>query len=358
MTKRKDYKQKTTYIYYIESRGKYKVQIDRVGYKIKSKVFGTLKEAKIYRDQCLSSISDNSASVGNSNKIETLNETINYYLNNVSKKRRSLRSQENENYTYKRLIREETDLTNKITSDITEVDINNYITRRLDKKIKPNTILREMTFWKSFFDYSRQRLKLSDNPIAKANIKHLRINDARKNRISTDEKARLLKECYCSQNEILGPLIEFYFESGVRRGEALKLKFSDIKWHSDEYAIATLRDRKNSRNPHDQIHTDIPLNKQATEIIKKLYKQNDDSYIFCISEYALRSAYQRARKRAKLPKFRIHDMRHDRASTLANKGFQAHQIMAVTGHTDIRSVTRYINISAIETLETFQKHDM
>lgn len=355
MRKEKSKKLKEPYIYYVAKTKNYKVQIDRKGYEIKSKTFRSLIEARAYRDRCLADIHNNAPSVILSNKTETLGQTINKYIEEVSLKRRCHDSRLNEKNARNRIFRDEPDLAAKVTSKVTAKDINDYIDKRL-KKVKPNTVQREMALWKGFFNHSLERLNLPFNPVSKANTKRLRMNDTRTERISVDEKQRLLNECRDnSLNPILAPLIEFYFESGTRRSEALKLKFSDINYTEDGYALATLRDRKNSHNPHEIINTTIPLNRRATEIVREMYRGKDDDFIFPMTANAVKLAFQRARKRAGLPHFRIHDMRHDRPSTLAAEGVSPHQLMAITGHKDIRSTTRYINLTANEALNVYRK---
>lgn len=346
------------YIYFIAKTNNYKVQIKRKSYEVKSKVFRSLPEARAYRDKCLADIYNNMPSVALPNKTEVFGQTIDRYIEEVSLKRRCYDSQLNEKYGRDRIFRTEPGLVTKITSEITAKDIDDYIQRRLAKGIKPNTVQREMALWKGFFNHSRERLNLPINPVLKADLKRLRSDDVRTERISEAEKKRLLDECrrsFC--NPHLALLIEFYIETGMRRGEALKLKFSDIKYKEDGYAIAFLRDRKNSHNPNAVINTTIPLNRRATEIVHEMYRGNQSDFIFPMTSNAVKHGFQNARKRAGLPNLRIHDLRHDRASTLATMGLSPHQLMAITGHKDIRSVTRYINFTADEALNIYRKLD-
>lgn len=59
---------------------------------------------------------------------------------------------------------------------------------------------------------------------------------------------------------------------------------------------------------------------------------------------ALKTAFDRARKRADLPHFRFHDARHERTSNLVEAGWSDTEVMAQTGHLDPKSLKRYANL--------------
>lgn len=63
-------------------------------------------------------------------------------------------------------------------------------------------------------------------------------------------------------------------------------------------------------------------------------------------------AIRRARERLKLSSdIRLHQLRHTRISLVARKGFNNAQIMAVSGHKDVRSVQRYTHLNAADMVD-------
>ena len=56
-------------------------------------------------------------------------------------------------------------------------------------------------------------------------------------------------------------------------------------------------------------------------------------------------SWDACRKRAGLPEFRIHDLRHSFASFLVNAGRSLYEVQQLLGHADIRTTSRYAHLS-------------
>ena len=56
-------------------------------------------------------------------------------------------------------------------------------------------------------------------------------------------------------------------------------------------------------------------------------------------------SWDKARTRAGLKEFRIHDLRHSFASCLVNAGRSLYEVQELLGHADIKTTSRYAHLS-------------
>jgi integrase len=209
------------------------------------------------------------------------------------------------------------------------------------KTISPGTVKRELTLLKRVWDHSRKRLKLLENPISTDNVARPAVNDERDVRLDHGGIDLLLKECYAAENPFVGPLVEVAFESGSRRGNLLRLLWKDVDLAK---RTAILRRVKNSRRPDEVRDIRIGLTPRAVEVLSSLPTTQDEPRVFPISVSLIASAFKRARARAKVGHFRLHDARHERTSSLIEAGWSDTEVMAQTGHLDHKSLKRYANL--------------
>ena len=71
-----------------------------------------------------------------------------------------------------------------------------------------------------------------------------------------------------------------------------------------------------------------------------------DQRVFPISAESLKKGWERARERASMEHFNFHDLRHEAISRLFESGFDAQVVRAVSGHKDMQSLKRYVNLKA------------
>lgn len=210
------------------------------------------------------------------------------------------------------------------------------------KLISPSTVKRELTLWKNIIAHSKLRLNLAYNPVNSEDVKRPAATDDRDIRLDHKDIEKLLEECRNARNQWLFPVVEFAFESGARRGSILRLDWKDVDL---ERRTALLRRVKNSRNPHEARDIKIGLSPRAIEILYALPNAPERvGQVFRMTADALKTAFDRARKRADIPHFRFHDARHERTSNLVEAGWSDTEVMAQTGHLDPKSLKRYANL--------------
>ena len=208
------------------------------------------------------------------------------------------------------------------------------------KKVEPGTVKRELTVLKRVIDHKKRKLGLLTNPINTEDVKRPVVNDERDVRLEDEQIDALIQECYQSKNPWVGPIVDFAFEVGPRRGNLLRLHWDDV--HIKRRSVL-LRGMKNSRNPEEIIDVLVGLSPRAIEILKAL-PRSLDGRVFPITANALKSAFNRARHKLGLDHYRFHDIRHELVSSLIEAGWSDTEVMAQSAHRDPKSLKRYANL--------------
>ena len=99
----------------------------------------------------------------------------------------------------------------------------------------------------------------------------------------------------------------------------------------------------------------MPLNDTALQVLQKLRGRQRQEWLFISSQtngrlQCVNKVWDRLRKAAGLPKYRLHDLRHQAASMLVNSGRTLFEVQQVLGHADPRVTQRYAHMST-ETMQ-------
>ncbi len=150
----------------------------------------------------------------------------------------------------------------------------------------------------------------------------------------------------------LHPIVLLAMNTGMRRGELFKLKWSDVELVG---GMLTVRgeEAKNAQTRH------IPLNTEAVAVLRAwqtslpivvdVGKAGD--YVFP-SPYApnqplddIKKGWGPLLKSAAIERFRFHDLRHHFASRLVQAGVDLNTVRELLGHSDIKMVLRYAHLA-------------
>lgn len=172
--------------------------------------------------------------------------------------------------------------------------------------------------------------------------------------LSREELNRLIRALNESNDIQISDLMKLALCTGMRKGELLKLKWSDVDYES---GLILLRSPKSKRSMH------IPMNDQARSILKNHphVKDQDRSILEarpCLSEHVfvtdkgkpfaeIRKRIEAIRKAAGLPKgFRpLHGLRHVYASILASSGkVDIYTLQRLLTHKSTAMTQRYAHL--------------
>lgn len=336
-----------------KSKGQWQVQIRRKGWPFQSGTFRTRKEAQAWARKTESEMDRGLFVDQTAARETTLADLIRAYIEGVTENRHSENARVSERLRLERFLRTESELCSYYIINLRPEHFEAYRDRRLKqqvsrgnntsvtrKTIAPSTVKRELNLLKRVIDYRRRWLGIQLNPVNAQDVKRPTVQDERDVRLSDEERKALMKACRDARNQLLAPFVELGFETGARRGNLLRLEWTDVNL---EQGTALLRGMKNSRNPDRVINHTIGLSPRAVEILKALPRT--EARVFPMTSNAMRKAFNYARKKAGLTHFRFHDTRHERISSLFEAGWQMPQVMAQSGHRDPKSVMRYTNLS-------------
>lgn len=250
------------------------------------------------------------------------------------------------------------------------------------KEVKRATVARELNTLKGVYSKALEWGDIAINPLAA--VKTSGESDPINRYLSKEEEAALLaaldereeelREHRRTANqwrrqrnyELLPDLDQFEFadylkpavllarNTGMRRGEMLALRWSDIDL---KYRFIFVR----SETAKGAKHRKIPLNNTATNTLTQWKRQAHAVYVFSIGGNAplqdLKKSWGSLLRRAGLTNFRWHDLRHDFASKLVMNGVDLNTVRELLGHASISTTLRYAHLAPEHKAEAVAKLD-
>ena len=132
----------------------------------------------------------------------------------------------------------------------------------------------------------------------------------------------------------------------MRQGEILNLRWRDIDFEKERIIIPETKNGEIRQ---------VAITGHCLELVKLLDKVRrlDSIYLFPGKfpkrPIDIRSAWETAIKKAEIPNFKFHDLRHSCASYLAMNGASLAEIAEVLGHKTLAMVKRYAHLSETHT---------
>lgn len=214
------------------------------------------------------------------------------------------------------------------------------------KTVHVSTLRREFSILHHLFQLARDEwgIKLPSNPLT-----GLRLGKAappRERRLRQGEEEALMVSASRCRSKLMKPAIELAIQTGMRRGELLQLRWTHVDRENRSLLIA---DSKNGRARH------IPLTLAALRVLEALPPHTER--LFPMSPNAFRLAWERIRRRAKLPDLHFHDLRHEAISRFFERGLTVPEIASISGHRDVRMILRYAHPMRNRLLEVLDRSE-
>jgi integrase len=246
----------------------------------------------------------------------------------------------------------------KQIGNIKRIDISKYIEWRLGLGITPNTVNTDLAILSSAYNYVAHKWEIElANPVPGQRLpaSPFRV------RYLTKAESENLCESATDIHPLLRPFIELALNTGCRKTELMKIRLTDI---DPERRIISLR----SENTKTHRPRMVPLNSKALKALEKLQHWQSINRVHTEWLFANRDGsrltrlsvpFSRARARAGITDFTIHDLRHTFASWLVMSGVELIRVRDLLGHTSIRMTERYAHLStdalfeAVNVLERF-----
>jgi len=206
----------------------------------------------------------------------------------------------------------------------------------------PSTVNRYIAALSSVLTYACRELRwIDDNPCF--NLIKLKEPAGRERILSIDESHRLLAAAQENHSPYLFPIILLALTTGMRQGEILSLKWTDIDF---EKGVAHLKDTKNS------CPRSTPLDTPVVAALKRLHenRQLNKECVFssrtAFGQIDIKKCWQTALKKANIKDLRFHDLRHTFATLSAKQGASNIELATAMGHKTLQMVKRYTHLEA------------
>lgn len=194
------------------------------------------------------------------------------------------------------------------------------------------------------------RLGLVMNPVAL--IWKPAPHKGRERRLQGDEQERLLAACDKRSNPMLGWMVRVALYTGMRLGEIRTLRVPQVDLDA---RVIRLSDTKNGTS------RTVPLTVEAADVLRRAIERkklslrpkktqlvffgepNEDGVI---SGYRIEKAWDDAKKKAGMPDFRFHDLRHESVSRFVELGLSDQEVASISGHRSMQMLRRYTHLRA------------
>jgi integrase len=320
----------------IEKRGKgYRVRVRRKGFPAKSHTLPTKKAAEAWAHTTDMLLTNGYEAVPDRRAEYTLGEALGLYRAQVS--------------VYKKGARQEGVRIDKLQdhrlaalklSTLVPAHFNEYVRERQAQGVSGSTILNELSIISATFKRAQKAwgMPYLQNPIQ--HVDKPRPNQPRERRLSQDEAGRFMGALGACTRPLARQVILFALLTAARQGELLKLLWTDVDFSRGS---VTFRDTKNPRS-RTPVHRTVFLTDQALAVLEHV-ERSGSKFVFPITHDVVYDEFQKVLRAAQIEDFTFHDLRHEAASTFAERGLTLFELQKITGHRVLTQLQRYTHLA-------------
>ena len=218
---------------------------------------------------------------------------------------------------------------------LTPEQLGKYRNERLEV-VGAGTVLRELAYFSSIINHARFEWGLQiENPIQRIRKP---VAPPGRSRILTDAELERLfsaaEPSIKSSNPYLPYILKFAYESAMRRGEILGMRWSVVNLDARTVHLPL------TKNGTSRV---VPLSTAAVCVLEEVPRSGE--LVFRITGYALSAAFERIRTKADIKDFHFHDLRHMAITRLSERLPNVIELAAVSGHKSLKMLQRYYHPS-------------
>ena len=254
---------------------------------------------------------------------------------------------------------------NKPLSAITVEDVEGWRLKRINEGIEPSTVRRDLDALSSVLTRAVKLDKLAINPVHRIErpkidrtpkVRYLDAAEERRIRKALSERDAEMRKARESANrwrkarkqdplpplpyfgDHLTPAVLISMNTGMRRGELLALRWANVDMKGKQLTVEGAT-AKAGQTRH------IPLNDEALDVLKKWKEQAPAGDRVIAVDTGFKTAWASLLERAKITKFRWHDLRHHFASRLVQAGVPLNTVRELLGHGSMAMTLRYAHLA-------------
>ena len=246
--------------------------------------------------------------------------------------------------------------------------------RRLNEGRNPVTVVRDLYTLSSVLRRAVKAGELTENPVRRVDKPRVDrrgkvrfLDQAEETRLRQALRARddemrnrrtRANNSRQARNELLRQLMHFgdhltpavllSMNTGLRRGEVVKLRWGSVDFNRQLLTVEG-PNAKNRQTRH------VALNEEAVSVLRLWREQSGTgARVFGVAT-GFQSAWEKVLKRARISKFRWHDLRHHFASRLVQKGVPLNTVRDLLGHGSVGMSLRYAHLAPDQRREAVSK---
>jgi integrase len=317
--------------------GKWQARVQRKGQQPVSKSFQSKEDAHKWARQVEAEIDKGSYTNIALAERTLFKEVIERYVQEVTLNTRSMKE---DTYRLRALARHP--IARLRMTALTPIKVAEYRDERL-KLVSNGAVIRELSYFSSIINHARREWGITMvNPVPL--VKKPPAPQGRSRILTEEELGRLyaaLTPKIKSSNHWILPLTKFAFESAMRRGEILGLRWEHVDLSKRTVFIPL------TKNGESRL---VPLSTAAVGILQGL-PRNLNGQVFPVNGATLSAAIEKARTKAGLMDFHFHDLRHMAITKLAEKLPNLIELSAVSGHKSLAMLKRYYHPNPVQLAE-------
>lgn len=226
-----------------------------------------------------------------------------------------------------------------------------------EKPVKPATVKSELDLISKVIKVARREwdLALPKNVATGEWVKRPKLGreSERVRRLETvdgfEEEKRLFAALKASRNPMLAPMVCVALETGIRRGELLRVHWSHINL---EVGYITLSADITKSGYARQ----VPLSAMALDALKSIPRAENTRVFEGQTRDSIKCAFRRLCERAGIKDLGIHDLRHEFISRLhEDTDLRSDEMRQITGHKDDRMLERYTHLRPSHVVQRFHE---
>ncbi len=205
---------------------------------------------------------------------------------------------------------------------------------RLKEQAAAGTIKRELVVLIAALNHAVRTGLLNANPLA-GKVRQIK-TQPRTRLLSDSERERLLEAAARGPRHLL-PFLRLLLLTGLRRNEALCLRWADIDFGKRTLIV------QHGKGDKSRL---IPLSRQAIAVLAGLARHSEwvfDSRGRRIG--SVKNSWRTCCRRAGIEDLCLHDLRRAFASALATRGVSPFIIQSLLGHSQLRTTEVYVTLS-------------
>jgi integrase len=204
-----------------------------------------------------------------------------------------------------------------------------------------SSVNRELSLLRSVFVFAESEDYIFRNPFSRAQKLISSAAEVSRDRVlSRAEELLLLAACDDASREHLKPIVITALDSAMRKGELLKLVWQDIDF---DLGIIIVR-AMNAKTEKTRIIGMTGRVRNELERLWEISPKNINVSVFGIKSNFNRS-WRSAMKAANIAGLHFHDLRHTAITRMVRAGISASEAMKVSGHTEMKTFQRYVNLT-------------